>query len=548
MAQSKQLNLVLSMHRFWQTEIIKDPEAAEHKIIGKRIKSIHDSASKNKDFKSYPVEELLNFCKTVASQVFAPGIREPAFAGMHGLKRIDQICETIGRIALFKQGFLPSKNTFNKKNVILFVSGLVPKGGGVAKELLDLYTALVDTGHDVYFVSSNCVPTDVDIFKNFFTISSENIWICPRNFSQYEQINLILEKIISLKAFKLYPFITHNDVVASSCIQPGIAEEIILDFVYDHGTSLGINNSSLTHIITKNQAQLSALRAGGIAPSISIVPPLLPDHFSELQSRKFRKENFITATAAARSYKIDSFRKENYLNLLPKVLKLTRGTHFHYGPLSKMFTDELLKKMRKHRVPKESFVHVEWAPKLGSDMIKKEVDVFFSPFPVCSARIAIEVMSAGIPMINYYDPKSQIPQGRDFCDPSQFEWSSLEELKKILISLTPEVLKEKSVSARNHFKKNNDFKTHKLKLINISKDLPLSQDTSLVLRDVEQTTFFHFKEHPGFVEPRMHNIRYLYSIKDIKAFFDKPRFWFRLYHQIKNHFFYYFSFIKRISK
>ena len=331
---------------------------------------------------------------------------------MYGLEVVDSICETIGRILLDgTEGTIKPRSKKIDCDIIL-VSGLVPGGGEVFREVSELALALEATGSDVYIISSNFIPTAASAFEDNFSSERIKYIVSPHKRSSSATVRFIMRTILKLRPRRVFPFVTHNDVALDACIQDGLPGEVILDYVYDHGLSLAIHNSSIDTLIVKTESQAKALRPAVPEKKIMLAPVFLRDKFGENLYRPLRNGVLTTASAAARSYKVKSPYKISYFNLAVEMMRRTGCRHIHYGPLK--FAALVSESLISAGVPVENFTHIAWADNFGASLIANGVDVFISPFPVCSARISVEVMSCGIPSINHMGGESQNDKSVDF--------------------------------------------------------------------------------------------------------------------------------------
>ena len=268
----------------------------------------------------------------------------------------------------------------------------------------------------------------------------------------------LISKLHEAAPERIYPFITHHDVVLSAALQRGLGKEIVLDYVYDHGLSLAVHNSSIDKIIVKTQSQADALSPVIDPTKFLLIPPFVDDRFGENPYRPYRKGSLTTASAAARSYKVENEYTYSYFHVVLEILKLTGGTHYHYGPLQAQSLDMMHAEMEKAGIDPGRFAHIPWADKFGQSLLENGVDLFVAPFPVCSARIAVEVISCGIPIVNHNLKNPGLPQAIDFVDPGQWTWDVPDDLFQIVKSINAESLVVKSKSARKFFLENNDVK------------------------------------------------------------------------------------------
>ena len=434
-------------------KIVQDPCSEAGRLLDDRMQRVLSARSTAERSSESSMEDLLLLAEHASSKVFVH--REKAFNGMYGFRFVDEICEAAGRAWCLDAGVVSMERELDARHAILLVSGLVPGGGGVFREIKDLVQILLAEGFKVGIVSTQKIPTDEAIFHEHF--DDENIWYwqASADASRSDRLNDTLSRLVAERAGVIFPFITHNDPVGSAAIQRPLGARIVFDFVYDHGLSLAVLNSSIDTIIVKTVSQARALNPMIPGANFSLIPPFFSDRFGRRDYVPMANGSLTTASAAARSYKVEGEYVYSYSKIVPELLKASGGTHIHYGPLSDETKDVIFAELGKLGVSEDRFRHIPWAEDFGGSLIAENVDLFVAPFPICSARIAIEVMACGIPSVNHLLENPGIPQSIDFIDPQQFVWREPRELFDLVSALDAPALSAKSRSARAFFEQNN---------------------------------------------------------------------------------------------
>ncbi|WP_247996568.1 glycosyltransferase family 2 protein [Brucella tritici] len=453
----KKYALIKAYFRSLLDNVIENPELFEYTSV----KNIVERIDRKGEYKSVrdiiSLERLLVWSIRSASEIYSDPLREQAFRGMHHLKLVDQVCEAVGRLILFDREHLLKDRKYNDDAVAILVSGLRPTGGGVYSELQDLIQLLVENGKKIHIFSTNVVETDIEAFKNSFGDEVSSFWVSDSRKPKVKQVESLLDMLTALAPGRIYPFPSHHDCIMSAAIQRGVGGKVVFDFVFDHGLSLGLTNSSIDKIIVKTSSQFDSLQAGLPPRDIILVPPFVRDTHGANKYKPLQNGNIRTASASARSYKVESDYSWSYADIIPHVLNITKGTHIHYGPLSDTYRAIIDDNLHRLGLPKDRFIHIEWADHLSGSMLEEGVDLFIAPFPIASARTVIQVQSAGIPVLNHAIQQSTLPQSSDFTGPEQLSWRTPNELYDIMGSLNGKILRQKSKAARDHFMRNNEF-------------------------------------------------------------------------------------------
>ncbi|MCD4510020.1 glycosyltransferase [Brucella pseudogrignonensis] len=453
----KKYALIKAYFRSLLNNVIENPELFEYTSVKNIIERI-DLKGEYKSVRDViPLERLLSWSTESSSEIYTNPLRDQAFRGMHYLKLVDQVCEAVGRLVLFDREHLIRGRKFNDETVAILVSGLRPTGGGVYSELKDLVQLLKENGKKIHILSTNVVDTDIEVFKNAFGDDVSSFWVSDSKKSKLTQVESLIDIITALAPGRIYPFPSHHDCVMSASIQRGIGGKIVLDFVFDHGLSLGVANSSIDKIIVKTTSQFDSLKAGLPPRDIIVVPPFVRDTHETNKYKPLQNGHIRTASASARAYKVESDYQWSYADVIPNIINITKGTHIHYGPLSETYRAVIDDNLERIGLSKDRFIHIEWAENLSASLLQEGVDLFIAPFPIASARTVIQVQSAGVPVLNHLTQHSKLPQSSDFTGPDQFTWQTPNELYEIMGQLNGKILRQKSKLAREYFMQNNEF-------------------------------------------------------------------------------------------
>lgn len=443
-------------------KIVKDPDSEVARLLDERLERSLSAKSTGGRYSETSLEDILTFAERASSKVFH--YRDEAFKGMHAFRLVDELCEAAGRAICMKMGLVAADREIDDRLAVILVSGLVPGGGGVFREIQELTEILLNAGYQVKLISTSKIPTDLAIFEEHFGTKGIRSWQADAESSRAERLTGVLAQLAEARPGLLFPFITHNDPVGVAAIQRPLGARVIFDFVYDHGLSLAVLNSSIDQIIVKTVSQARALSPMIPHGNFSLVPPFFSDRFGRRDYLPKVAGTLTTASAAARAYKVEGEYKYSYLEIVPKLLKISGGRHIHLGPLSDETLATIRAKLTALGVAEERFHHIPWSDDFGGTLISENVDLFIAPFPICSARIAIEVMACGIPIVSHLVESPGIAQGADFVDPQQFVWKKPQDIYDLVERLDETTLRRLSESARAYFETNNLSETAAKKL------------------------------------------------------------------------------------
>jgi glycosyltransferase involved in cell wall biosynthesis len=429
----------------------------EKRALIEKIKGFEADKTKTKNIHYLNLDKCLNgISRLLSVATYADKTRrEELFQNCNYFQQADQLLESIGRILLFKKRLLLVDRQYDRDTYLFTVSGFkTDQGGGIIRELLEFIETFLSAGKRVIICSTEQVPTDQSIVDKCFT--AENLsFIRAKGASRLDKLEFLIDEIYSICPERMYPFVSHFDVVGAALIQKHLAAEIIMSWVYDHGTSLAVSNSSISSYIAKNSSYYYTLKSIWKHNRINIIPVSYDQKHGKLYVPFEGHSKLVTATASARSYKIETEYKYSYVDIIANILEQGGGRHYHYGPLSVTAKRLLREALERHNVTADKFIHVEWVEDLSLSLIANGVDLFLSSFPVGSARIAVEVNSIGIPILSHRSI-NRLFSLEGFISPSNFWWENSDELFGWICNLTAEDLARCSENVRKYYKSNND--------------------------------------------------------------------------------------------
>lgn len=389
-------------------------------------------------------ELLINF-KNFANR-YAFKEREFIFNALYKSEFLDSLCESIGFVGAVHHNLIPSKPLLsNSENILITISNLTTTGGGVYYEIKDIIKMY--SGKKVYLML-----TDIDNIENLTTeVKSQlsnfnNLTLLFGKQEPEGRLSALIGNIINVKPAKIYHYLGHNNLHAAALIQ-GVYGKNICVFSFDHGFSLGLDNTEYDAYITKRIPDYEIL-SKYYHSKVIYIPCCNED---KIGSDKFYKpfnnhKNIITACGAARYYKLHG---AGYVDLIVNALKETKGKHLHYGPIEETDLEYIRTKLSEKNIPQDSFIHIPWAENITQSMIENDVDIFIEPFPIVSYKLTLEMHSAGIPTI--------VKKGNtrlsttDFIYENSLTWNSENDFVHTLVNLDKSTLEQHSKLARDYY-------------------------------------------------------------------------------------------------
>ncbi|MCI9592452.1 MAG: glycosyltransferase [Lachnospiraceae bacterium] len=376
---------------------------------------------------------------------FAFGQKDFVFQHVYYSSYIDTLCASLGAIDLTRNPENIQKEQC-RKNICIVNGILNPYGGGIFSEIKEL----VDIYHDknVFLIVTEMMEIPEET-RNILSIYSNLTILCPPADCE-KRLQWFRKQFVQISPYRTYYYCSHKDVYGAALAQKGCCENITL-FSFDHGYLCGISNSNLDTIIAKRPTDYWMLEKT-FKKKVLFIPTWNNGAYGceGRAYQPFYEHNaLITASGAARYYKIDGRPPYRYIDMVVSLLKATGGKHYHFGEIPDNIRAEIKDKLKAAGITPEHFVHIPWSDNLPLELLNNHVDIFIEPFPVVSYKLTLEVLSIGVPVI----AKQGMTRMNiaDFLPQDSMIWHNEKEFISILSALTKEFLLQESKRAQIYF-------------------------------------------------------------------------------------------------
>lgn len=426
-------------------------EAADRLLAFNKSK-LNTATNQVRRYPEMTIEDCLsNIRKYVSQFAFAEKdfVLREAFCSDY----MDTLCASLGYIQRIHHPE-QRQNASDINNICIINGVLNPQGGGIFAEILELIRAYHNKKVFLFVTNMDEVPQNT---LNILNQYSNLTLVCPPKDAN-SKLTYFSDKLVEISPYRAYYYCSHNDVYGPALMQAGVCENICL-FSFDHGYLCGITNPNIDTIIAKRPADFTLLskRFG----SRVIYIPTWDEGAKgcgDLQYVPFANhDRLITASGAARFYKINGGPPYRYIDYVLALLQKTHGIHYHFGTLPDDVKEELCCRLSAAGLPASAFVNIEWSNNIPRDLLNYHVDIFIEPFPVVSYKLTLEVLSVGIPVFAYDSVKRM--SITDFIPSNSLRWRNQGEFIEKLSGLTYKDLAAMSEDARSYFYRNHYSET-----------------------------------------------------------------------------------------
>jgi hypothetical protein len=169
------------------------------------------------------------------------------------------------------------------------------------------------------------------------------------------------------------------------------------------------------------------------------------------EKKLFKPAGYLTTCTAARFNKLEQPYIFNYINLIPELLKVTKGKHVHIGTLTPWSRLKLYLILKKNRIPTDSFVYIPWVQSVWKTLIDQKIDLYIASFPFGGGLTLIEAMGSATPVVIHKHIFSRLLGGYDMVPKDVLAWRYPQDLMDYVANLDSNQLKKLSKSVREHY-------------------------------------------------------------------------------------------------
>jgi hypothetical protein len=374
---------------------------------------------------------------------------EPLTVGCaFGSHELDESCQQIGRRNLETCGIAGPPDSIS--DITVYIASKLQSSGGHTAAMLDVIR-LSPKRRSIILVTGVCGNTDYSALRRRLSEVQDVELINAPPGGHLKKLTWIQNFLQKIKPSVVWLFNHHQDSVAVAAVQPNRGYHL---YYYHHGDDrlcLGVCLGFGTHYDISPISYHRCRDEVGLEGN-KYLPQTATDLLAASRESNCDSHGLVTCTAAGfNKVEVDYFAQ--YVDVIPQVLSITRGSHIHIGRLTLFARWRLRKLMQRLGVPSRSFVYIPHVHSVWRALQDHEVDLYIASFPHGGGKTMVEVMGAGVPIIIHKNIADRMIGGLDMVYDGAPTWHDPAELYHLLAQFNDRFLSKQSVLARAWYEK-----------------------------------------------------------------------------------------------
>lgn len=398
------------------------------------------------------LDAALILIQDAVNQIFCEPINTTR---IFGSKLLDDFCQDIGAISwrdvLNQPHPKPSaaQKTSDHENIVVYIVSKLQASGGHTAALADMIR-LAPPVQSVILVTGISGATDREAVQHRFdTIPNVAFEYAPRG-KHIQKLEWLQLRLQELAPTDVWLFNHHQDSTAVAAVQPDTGYKLHFYHHGDHHLCLGVNLSFADHIDPHPMGFYGCRERSGIEDN-RYLPLVVSDQGSRPESLDFLSNGSLVTLTAAGFNKVEVPYFIQYVDVIPELLRASRGKHIHIGRLTPMALKRIRKGLRTRGLQESAFLHIPFVPSVWKALHEYRVDLYIASFPYGGARTLIEAMGAGVPLAIHSHCSSRLLGTFDMAYEGAFVWRNTDELYKFVQHADAAMLRKQSYLSRRRY-------------------------------------------------------------------------------------------------
>jgi len=374
--------------------------------------------------------------------------RQTSHAEVFSSPQLDRLCLELGR-----QSPVAAPAARDPELIVFLVTALA-KTGGHSRVVQDLRSA-DPAAKAVVLVSNTFHELRPRHLLGLPALRAASAEIAPAG-NLAMRLEWLKTRLAALRPVRTYILQHHFDPLCIAAAQPEVAGQLIYYHNCDHSLALGVHAPHALHVDFNAKSFYRCREQEGLAGNVFW--PLTASVDKHRLDRPFMSRGYLTTATSGGMEKFDASHfiesvayNVSYADIVPLVLRTTRGMHIHIGALPKTMLQGIAAGLARAGVPRNRFVHLPYVRNLASALVSHRVDAYLGSFPLGGGRATVEAMGAGLPLLVHSNYRTVFFSDTNEVYSEALVWRHPDELADHLKALAPETLQRHAALARAYF-------------------------------------------------------------------------------------------------
>lgn len=398
------------------------------------------------------LETALRNVEQLIDQVFCEPLNT---AVIFGDRFLDDVCQRIGRIRLtnvLSAGSVPKSPvpTRERSGRVVYIASKLQASGGHTAALADI-ARLSGRAGTVLLTGIGGPTNRRAIHHRFSGISDLQFEFAPKG-CRLKKLDWLQRRLFELRPPVVWLLNHHQDSVAVAAVQPD--QGYTLNYLHhgDHNLCLGVFLDYGEHFDPHPMGFYNCRHVLAI-PTNKYLPLVVEDLGHSPKPNAADQNGPLVTCTAARRNKVEKPYWLSYADVVPEILRQTKGRHIHIGKLSLGFRLRIWCNLKRAGIDPTSFVYIPYVNSVWQALHDQAVDIYIASFPYGGARTLVEVLGAGVSIAIHSHSSKRFLSALDMAPDGALIWREPGELVGFLAEQSREKLAVLGAKARLHYER-----------------------------------------------------------------------------------------------
>lgn len=357
---------------------------------------------------------------------------------------LDRLCLDLAKVYRDEYESGIKLGDLNSREVVIIASKIQPSGGH--SKVLEHVIKAHKNNKITLILTNACGSTNPKVAVK---LNAKYKWLSIailRGSSRIERLRELRELLRKKSPPQVYLFNSSSDVVAVVSAMAGVSGNINFVHHVDAFVCLGSRYETFTHVDLLPATYKRCSSIGCYSEHLYL--PLVTSKKDHHSGGGF--SNGLSTVTVANRVKLDRPYCYRYENIIPKVIEITKATHYHIGYLDLPFRLKVRLYCLLNFVSPFKFKYLGTSLDLSKSISHYDISLALMPFPSGAGQTMIDLMSMGVPLIVHRSKLNWESGGIDLAYEGCMNWGNDQELFDLLKGLDKITLKKHRIAGIAH--------------------------------------------------------------------------------------------------